>query len=219
LRVRARYLRLITSVALFASATYAANITGGAITENTGLLNNTDALNIFGNNFSITWADQLSSAPDPAACVATPTCTNDFSQMLSEASPGGLLPILITYNGNIYNKLGGYNATLDLTISSGAYTVPLSNVGTNRIPLYLALWSGVPFTVTGSFSVFQGSTLVVTDTLSGFGLAFGSNGPNTARGLGPTSFTYAFGDVPEPATLGLVGAGLLAAWYRRRNVA
>lgn len=217
MRIQAKFLCLIASVALFTSVTYAAVITGGTITENTGLLNNTDTLNIFGSNFSISWIDQFSSAPSPAACVATPTCTNDFSQVLDENSPGSIIPFLVTYNGNIYNKLGGYNAVVNLTITSGAYTVNLNNVGTSRIPLYLALWSGVPFTVTGDFEVFQGKTLVVSDTLGGFGLAGGSNGPNTARGVGDTSFIYAFASVPEPATAGLVGVGILAAWYLRRR--
>ena len=216
--LRPNYLNLVLAAVVAASFASAAQIKGGLITENTSTpLPSSDTISIFGNNFSISWIDNFTSAPSPGLCTTSPTCTNDFSQTLNENSPGSIIPFLVTYNGSIYNKLGGYSVILNLTFTSQSVTVPVANVGLPRVPVYLSTWSGVPFTATGSFTVMHGATVVLTDTLDGFGLAGGTNGPNTGFGTGGTSFTYAFAAVPEPASVGLVSIGILAGFCAKRR--
>jgi len=76
--------------------------------------------------------------------------------------------------------------------------------------------ANIPFTVTGSFTIMNGSTVIASDTLSGHGLASFS-GQNNDDGYGMQA-TYVFSSVPEPSSIGLVASGLFAAgWLNRRG--
>ena len=174
------------------------------------------SIGLFGANFALVFAPVLGALPTPSlgSCTGT-TCSFDFSNTGSYTA--SFLAYSLTYNGNSYGLGSDTNSLrLDLTFTSIVADTPLSEVTTpppGRV-VDTALWTNIPFTVSGSFTVMKGGNVIVTDSIDGSGLAGASF--RSTRIANTASVGYFI--VPEPATVATVGVGLLMAGWRRRRL-
>ena len=206
------------AASIFAACAWSGTLTSGTIQQNysdsNGPTTFTSPITLTGTNFSITTTQPFSIFPNILSCGLGPSCgTYNFSQTTSFSGTNGFSNLTVVYNRVLYpNSISTpYSLALTLTFNSSSRTVPV----TGTSPNLQVSFANVPFTATGSFTLSSGNTVIVTDTLSGQGLASGNS---TASDRGSSgSIAYAFA-TPEPATFSLVGGGvLLAAWLARRR--
>lgn len=211
-------------LALLPLSAWAASITSGTISaafQNDGPLHT--VVTLAGADFSISMqaafgADDLIKLP--LSC-SVGTCTYDFSQLasLSHGSAAGLYIMSVTYHGATY-EYGStpYTLALSLNLTGSSVTVP--GDFTPAISRLLFTWAGVPFTAAGTFAVMDGSTVILSDTLTGGGTAGAFEGQYLAGSLFSATYDFQadYANAPEPAAFALAASGLAAIGARRRAI-
>lgn len=218
-------MKSIMVAALLAGSTFAASITSGTIsvfTEDVGPRRT--SLTLVGADFSITMGTVLSSdnlISLPPICFIG-TCTYDFTQLASlthgdESVTGHVVSygMSVTYHGVTY-EYGStpYTLALSLQLTGPSVTVPV-DFAPSPLDRSLVYWTGVPFTASGTFAIMNGSTVILSDTLTGSGTAGADDQIYNAGAIFEAA--YSFQAVPEPAAFVLVASGLAAIGATRRR--
>jgi len=152
---------------------------------------------------------------DPAACFAG--CAPGSTMSLAANWSGHELPGSALVRSVYFDNLVGGSGPIDPQMSlalSGSVLLP-TPVG----PLGWGREVEAPFTVAASFyHPIEASGAFVTDSISGSGTARVFLVPNTGGNWMVSSVLYNVAPTPEPATVVLLGSGLLALIARRRRL-
>jgi len=184
-------------------------------------------LNIAGSNFSLFFQAEVNPFPlGLPVCPLAEVCNYNFTQnpSFSGQTSGDVTQLRnfrLVYGGVTYTSTSDF-LSISLAFTGQTVSAPdvLTTPGCNALNncIHVSTSTPAPFTMTGSFTLSDGTTILASDTLSGSGLS-DFYVYDDFNGAG-SRVTYAFASTPEPSSIGLVGVGLLfAVWLARRRFA